>query len=430
MAQLQYIGARYVPVWYVNSVDQTANWEVNVEYEPLTFVTTPNNHLYLSKKTVPDNIGTPAQNTDYWLDMGVYGGNYSQLQQEIDDMKDGTIVGSLQYQITENATDIDILKNKKRYYIFQGDSYSLTSTYSFSTWPQILASYMSLTADDYTLLSNDGAGFVDTGTYGTFEQQLENNPISENVTDILVAAGANDNSYTEVNIYNAVTSYISKAKTLYPDARIHIAMVGWSRQKTMAVNIWQKVYGAYKDAALAHNCDFIEESSYSLIMGSDFFDNSVHPNELGQLKIGKTLCSALNGYPTKCAYVYTPTVSAISGYTIAANQISIKQFGDHINFRWWSESSNYIRITKSPSGTFTRNWMEIATLDIGVYIGNYLNFSVAANIILNDSTVSCMPISIRIVENHLYLSANFDQPNVAYIQLPNICVDFPVRNLT
>ena len=70
--QLQYIGARYIPIFYQNSVDQTANWEINVEYEPLTFVTTQNNHLYLSKKTVPDNIGTPAQNTEYWLDMGIF----------------------------------------------------------------------------------------------------------------------------------------------------------------------------------------------------------------------------------------------------------------------------------------------------------------------------------------------------------------------
>lgn len=87
---MQYIGARYVPVWYVNSVDQTANWEINVEYEPLTFVTTPNNHLYISKKTVPDNIGTPADNTLYWLDMGVFtGGGGGGDQEQIDHIRNG-----------------------------------------------------------------------------------------------------------------------------------------------------------------------------------------------------------------------------------------------------------------------------------------------------------------------------------------------------
>ena len=87
---MQYIGARYVPIWYVNSVDQTANWEVNVEYEPLTWVTTPNNHLYLSKKTVPDNIGTPAENTLYWLDMGVItGGGGGGNQEQIDHIRNG-----------------------------------------------------------------------------------------------------------------------------------------------------------------------------------------------------------------------------------------------------------------------------------------------------------------------------------------------------
>ena len=86
--QLQYIGARYVPIWYHNSVDDTANWEVNVQYEPLTWVTTPNDHLYLSKKTVPDNIGSPALNTEYWLDMGVFTASYPELKEMIGNLAD------------------------------------------------------------------------------------------------------------------------------------------------------------------------------------------------------------------------------------------------------------------------------------------------------------------------------------------------------
>lgn len=438
MSQLQYIGARYVPIWYQNSIDDSSDWEVNVEYEPMTFVTSQNNHLYLSKKQVPDNIGTPAQNTEYWLDMGYFSGSYADLQQEIQDMKDGTIDGSLQNQIDDNSSDIaqnsrDIAELKsERYFIFQGDSYALPSTYAFQTWPQLVVSYMGISSDDYTLLDNDGAGFVDTGAHGTFEDQLESSLVTadRDVTDIVVAGGANDNSYTSVEIYQAVASYINKAKTLYPKAKIHIAMVGWSRQKTAAINIWDKVYGAYKESAIAHGATYIEESSYALIVGDDFYDTSVHPNATGQIKIARALYSGLMGYPTKCVNTYTPTVTAFTGYTITDNAVSIKQFGDHLNFRWWSDTNHYIRITKSPSGTFTRSWMQIATLSEGLYIGGYLDFTVPAIVILSNSDIVSIAVSMRIVENNVYLSANYDVANTSYIQLGDISIDFPVRNIS
>lgn len=130
MSQLQYIGARYVPIWYVNSVDQSANWEVNVEYEPLTWVTTPNNHLYLSKKTVPDNIGTPASNTDYWLDMGIFsgGGSIQNLQDQIDQIvldlgQTNSDLSDTQTELESAETRFSLWHNKK--VVVYGDSLSV-----------------------------------------------------------------------------------------------------------------------------------------------------------------------------------------------------------------------------------------------------------------------------------------------------------------
>lgn len=81
----QYIGARYVPIYYENSLDPTSTeWEPNVTYEPLTVVTLPNNHSYISKKTVPATIGTPAQNAAYWLDSGSEDAYIQELQDQID----------------------------------------------------------------------------------------------------------------------------------------------------------------------------------------------------------------------------------------------------------------------------------------------------------------------------------------------------------
>lgn len=84
MAIRQYIGARYVPKFYVNSVDGSTQWEANVVYEPLIFVTLTNGHMYISKKQVPATIGSPAENITYWLDIGSYNGFVEHLQDEID----------------------------------------------------------------------------------------------------------------------------------------------------------------------------------------------------------------------------------------------------------------------------------------------------------------------------------------------------------
>ena len=99
----QYIGARYVPYYYENSLDPTScEWEPNVNYEPLTVVTLPNLHSYISKKFVPDTIGTPASNPTYWLDRGYDNAYVQALQDQVD--------------ILNNI----VLKN----YIFIGDSYT------------------------------------------------------------------------------------------------------------------------------------------------------------------------------------------------------------------------------------------------------------------------------------------------------------------
>ncbi len=86
MSTRQYIGARYVPKFYQNSVDGSAAWESNVVYEPLTWVTLQNGHIYLSRKQVPATVGIPSQNVDYWLDVGSYNGFIEGLQNQIDAM--------------------------------------------------------------------------------------------------------------------------------------------------------------------------------------------------------------------------------------------------------------------------------------------------------------------------------------------------------
>ena len=427
----QYTGARYVPTYYQNSLDPTSSeWEANVQYDPLTIVSLPNLHSYQSKKFVPANIGSPASNPEYWYDQG-YANAYCQaLQDQIDDMKDGTVPGSLQEQIDTNTSDITALTNfiTNRYFIFQGDSYSLQNTYGFDTWPKRVANYMGLTNDNYTILANDGGGFVDTGHEGTFKSQLQNNPINKAVTDIVICAGANDRLYTGIQIQNAISDYIAEAKTMYGnDVRIHIAMIGWSTTQETALQILNVSYPAYKDGAIRYGAHWLECPTSALLFASDFYDN-LHPNGTGQIKIAYSIYEALNGNYADNFFEYTAHATAYTGFTISPFDVHISQHVEFMNIKGES-ALNYWKINKTTPSSFTRNFQTVATLDESIYAGAYITFDVAGVLAIDDSTFYTIPMTVRIIDNQIQISTIFDTENTSsYILLPLFNATVPTRS--
>ena len=100
MANIQYIGARYVPKFFDNPDDHSNDWKAGIAYEPLTVVTYQDDS-YTSKKPVPGNIGNPADNSDYWVKTMNFSGAIEGLQEEISDIKNG--------QINDDVLELDKL---------------------------------------------------------------------------------------------------------------------------------------------------------------------------------------------------------------------------------------------------------------------------------------------------------------------------------
>lgn len=82
----QYIGARYVPKFYSNSLG-SPEWESGVAYEALTIVTY-NGNSYTSKIPVPSSVGNPSSNPNYWASTGIYNQQVEQLRQEVEAVSD------------------------------------------------------------------------------------------------------------------------------------------------------------------------------------------------------------------------------------------------------------------------------------------------------------------------------------------------------
>lgn len=108
MAVTQYIGARYVPLFYTNPDDNSNNWKSGVAYDPLAIVTDLS-QSYTSKYPVPASVGRPSENPDYWILTGAYNAQIEQYRQEVAELN--TDVETLSESVSDLETDVSNLQS-------------------------------------------------------------------------------------------------------------------------------------------------------------------------------------------------------------------------------------------------------------------------------------------------------------------------------
>ena len=141
MAVTQYIGARYVPLFYTAS-DNSNDWEAGVLYEPLTIVMYLN-QSYTSKKQVPASVGNPADNPEYWILTGGYNAQVAQLAQDVQDLDD-----RLDYRTTVK-------------YVSIGASINLDVNDNLTNgFPDLAFNWLDLDPDDFYNSAISGSGFT------------------------------------------------------------------------------------------------------------------------------------------------------------------------------------------------------------------------------------------------------------------------------
>ena len=304
MSTMRYVGARYVPKWYVNSVDQTADWEVNVEYEPLTWVTSQNNHLYLSKKTVPDNIGTPAQNTEYWLDMGQMTGDLQNIQDEIDAITAN--IGNLSNLDTTDKSNLVAAINEvvagsggatvTRKYRFYGDSYGTNYTIdnvNYTGWCDKMASIMGISSSLVSSRAASGYGFC--GTNGTLQWKswLSEESVDNEITDFVMVGGDNDIVFALTDLLTEMSDTIALAKTKFPKARIWLGFCAVDLSDDATRNI-AAAFEIYSKGAAINGALFMPSIAYT-IQDVGLLRMPSHPNNTGTDRLAAAISTVLLG---------------------------------------------------------------------------------------------------------------------------------------
>lgn len=272
---LQYVGARYVPVFYQNP-NGTWDWLSGVQYEPLTIVKYGTS-TYTSKQLVPATVGAPNTAPEYWALTGDYNGAIVELQEDVNQNTS---------DIAANIVDINALKTQmntvnnffsrynlsNREILIIGDSWT-----AGNSWAVSMQNMLSLrNAGNITISAAGGHGFA----AGDFLDLLNAAP-SKKYTHIIVAGYATDQSQNILNVRAGAQNFYARAKALYPDADICYLML--SHKKYTVEDIDNLEYIMTLDGYKTVRADRI------LGDGSLYQEDNVHPTADGQNRIYRYL---------------------------------------------------------------------------------------------------------------------------------------------
>lgn len=292
----KYIGARYMPKF-------VGTYDVTTEYEALSVVDNGSGTSYVSNKPVPPGI--PLTDNEYWTVYGTSSGAILNLQNQIDEMNDGSVSGSLQNQI-------DSVNAKfTRRYIFIGDSYGHASG-SNDGWIDKLVTMLGLTSDMYWDSALGGSGFGEhttsyydllTALVGTLTSEEKNS-----VTDLVVIGGANDMATDETTLAANINIFTTYARAQLPNVKIYIGMcsgnwlddiIGIREPRTL------QGYTSGRGYCYINNIEYLLHNRS--LVGSD----RVHPTTSGYEKIAEFIFSYLQGGTNKVTYreITTPTIT-------------------------------------------------------------------------------------------------------------------------
>jgi len=367
MSVHQYIGARYVPYYYENSLDPSSTeWEPNVNYEALTVVTLPNQHSYISKKAVPDTIGSPATNAKYWLDTGSDNAYIQALQDQID------IINNTDLPAIDGRLDRLESISEKGDIIAVFDSYGTTHgnpTGDNTTIPDIM---QSLTDRTIRPIVASSCGFVENAGGGTFYDFLNTylttltTADKEKITTVVVAAGYNDFGAAKSALRTNMQAFYNKCKAELPN--VNQLCFGYIANGDDGQNVpthstkaqQMTCYYNFKEICSELNIEWLENVDCVLHDYNLLTSDGHHPTVDGKVALGHALIEAIEfGYMCTSRELIA-TITADSGRTITKNGNIVSRI---INNETFVTVPQYMYVTIPEA--FTQNYQEITIATLG-----------------------------------------------------------------
>lgn len=291
MAVTQYIGARYVPLFFTNPDDNSNNWKSGVAYDPLTIIT-DQAQSYTSKIPVPAGIGRPSENPDYWILTGAYNAQVEQYRQEVEIYKDNT---DNQIEAIEDHIFASPVPSMKKV-IALSDSYGSQNSYAMMT---AIRTNLGLANSDYFYDAVGSIGFAHANEGETFLTRLQavaatltSDQIAD-VSHIIVTGGANDTIESASAVTTAINNFAAYVYTAFPNAKIYIGFIGYKFSSAETYKYGDMIQ-TYKTACGRLRNVFYLGGVEHIMHNTDYMQNdSLHPNVAGCEALADGICSAL-----------------------------------------------------------------------------------------------------------------------------------------
>lgn len=328
----QYIGARYVPTFA-----DPLTWDNSHSYEALMMVDYMGD-TYTSRKPVPPGIA--ITNTDYWVMTGSFNSQLSAIRTEVESIQHGT--------------------NKK--YIFIGDSYGAAQYWDYDTWSTIVPAKMGLTnGTDYWLRCASGAGFCPSTNFLGELQDLSSISNKDEITDIYVFGGINDNSYTKAQINTAIETFMTYAKANYPYAVVHIGHISQTNDAVGVYNMGLKTLSAYSRCA---DYGAVYVPLQDAIADFELLNSDgVHPNEAGQIALSEAIYDYIVGRSVFTRHRKKRTFAAPSGASLypAANN-TVDEWEENGIYHMKLDS-NYVTVSYETAFTLSNSFVDLIVFE-------------------------------------------------------------------
>lgn len=280
------------------------------------------------------------------------------------------------------------LINDTRNVLIISDSYAEGASYA-----EVLQGVMNLDSDHFHKFVLGGAGFVGNSQGKTFSNLL-NDAINdssfnnEDITDVLVAGGCNDISYTIADINTAKDSFLNTCAQNFPNAMMHIAVIGGFLDYSSRVNLFSKVYYVYNAPSGRPHLNPILNAWIPMSMVSNFSGDGVHPGtDFAKQAIGLLLATAIR---SRCNYgafnhkISTSNLTALSGYTL----------GTQPTFSFTSRGMNWVfnlNRTWNIDGSFPMTFNQGGAFDVAT-IGTNCIAPLSSSYNDNNSLLAVIPI--------------------------------------
>ena len=362
-----------------------------------------------------------------------------EINNKLDEMvQDGTLNEIINQEIFGNINQrLNLLDTKK--IVLIGDSYleGYNPDGNVTSWGTLFKQYLGLNDNQVIMSYLGGSSF---GGSRPFTNLVNGLTADNDVTDVIVAGGYNDNSISASNITSGFNSFKSACNSKFPNAKIHCAMIGWSNDSSKIYNLFSTCY-RYMLNCTRLGIHFMNNTQYSLHNYYQFFaSDGYHPSSTGQESIARNI---VNAFLTGSATMLLPyrAISLTPSGICTEITGSLNNFSNEMNNNLLQISSQGRLIFACDGTSYNTNALtdlQVADITDSYVIGsNYKMTSIPVQVIVKYTTSeSTTPVFIKTMANLIFrnsklyfnfaevINNNYGSINIQEIQLYSFSGNF------